>query len=155
MTERRSVLFLCTGNSARSQMAEALVNQRLCNRWSASSAGTEPAAAVHPLAVEAMAELGIDISHQEPKAVSRFEADHFDLVITLCDNAARKCPVWFSGGNVRHFSFQDPAQAVGTLEQRLQAFRLVRDSIREDVLNHLLQTDTLLIEENSDDTRHI
>ena len=155
MTEKRSVLFLCTGNSARSQMAEALVNQRLGDRWAAISAGTEPATAVHPLAVEVMAELGIDISHQEPKAVSRFEADHFDLVVTLCDDAARNCPIWFSGGKVRHISFPDPAQAVWTLEQRLQAFRLVRDSIREDVLNHLLQTNTLLAEENSDDTRHI
>jgi arsenate reductase len=131
------VLFLCTGNSARSQMAEGLVNHDLGDSWQAYSAGTRPAGYVHPLAVRAMAELGIDISGGRSKSVDEFRDETFDRVITVCDNAARNCPAWLGRGAVRHVGFVDPAAAEGTEEERLAVFRQVRDAIRERVLDDL------------------
>ncbi len=134
---KRRVLFLCTGNSARSQMAEGLVNHLLGDRWEAFSAGTHPAGYVHPLAVQAMAELGIDISGQRSKSVEEFRGQPFDVVITLCDSAAQECPVWLGPGRAGHMSFPDPAQADGVMADRIDAFRQVRDGIRENVLRYL------------------
>ncbi|RME33043.1 MAG: arsenate reductase ArsC [Thermoflexia bacterium] len=134
---RRRVLLLCTGNSARSQMAEGLINHFLGDRWEAFSAGTHPAGYVHPLAVQAMAELGIDISGQRSKSVEEFQDQPFDVVITLCDSAAQECPVWLGPGRAIHMGFPDPAQADGIVEDRLEAFRRVRDGIREKVLGYL------------------
>ncbi len=134
---KRRVLFLCTGNSARSQMAEGLVNHFLGDRWEAFSAGTHPAGYVHPLAVQAMEELGIDISHQRSKSVETFLGQSFDVVITLCDSAARNCPAWLGPGKAIHMGFPDPATADGITEDRLEAFRRVRDGIRERVLKYL------------------
>ncbi len=134
---KQRVLFLCTGNSARSQMAEGLVNHLLGDRWEAFSAGTHPAGYVHPLAVQAMAELGIDISGQRSKSVEEFRGQNFDVVITLCDSAAQECPVWLGPGRAIHMGFPDPAQADGVTEDRLDAFRRVRDGIREKVLGYL------------------
>lgn len=127
------VLFLCTGNSCRSQMAEGLVNHFLGHRWLAHSAGTEPAGYVHPLAVEAMAEVGVDISEGESKHVDAFRSVHFDVVVTVCDDAAEKCPVWLGPGRVLHISFPDPALATGSREEKMAVFRQVRDDIREHV----------------------
>lgn len=138
-TLRRRVLFLCTGNSARSQMAEGLVNHFLKDQWEAFSAGTHPAGYVHPLAVQAMQELGIDISGQRSKSVEEFRGQAFDVVITLCDSAAQECPVWLGPGKAIHMGFPDPAQADGVLEDRLEAFRRVRDGIRERVLRYLTE----------------
>lgn len=136
MTNRR-VLFLCTGNSARSQMAEALVNHFLGDTWEAHSAGTVPAAEVHPLAVQAMAEMGIDIRRQQPKSAGAFRGQDFDQVITLCDSAAAQCPFWLGRGRQAHIGFPDPAAIRGTGAERLAAFRQVRDAIREEVLGFL------------------
>jgi len=133
-TTQRTVLFLCTGNSARSQMAEGLVNHFLGDSWRAVSAGTNPAGYVHPLAVRALAELGIDISAQRSKSAEEFRSQPLDLVITVCDDAAENCPLWLGQGRVLHISFPDPARAVGSEEERLAVFRRVRDAIRERVL---------------------
>ncbi len=134
---KRRVLFLCTGNSARSQMAEGLVNHFLGDRWEAFSAGTHPTGYVHPLAVQAMAELGIDISRQRSKSAEEFRGQNFDVVITVCDHAAQECPVWLGPGRAVHMGFPDPAQADGIMEDRLDAFRRVREGIREQVLGYL------------------
>lgn len=134
---KKRVLFLCTGNSARSQMAEGLTNHFLGEQWEAHSAGTHPADRVHPLAVEVMAELGIDISNQRPKPVSEFNPAEFDLVITLCDQAAAACPACLGWRDSTHIGFPDPAAFNGTPAERLAAFRRVRDAIRDQVLTYL------------------
>jgi len=137
MMDKRRVLFLCTGNSARSQMAQGLVGHFVSDRWAAHSAGTAPAGYVHPMAVQVMAELGIDISGQRSKSVSEFRDVALDLVITLCDDAAQNCPLWLGRGQVVHMGFPDPAQATGTEDEKLAVFRRVRDDIRQRVLDYL------------------
>jgi arsenate reductase len=134
---RARVLFLCTGNSCRSQMAEGLVNHFQADRWEAYSAGTAPAGYVHPLAVRAMAELGIDISGSRSKPVDEFRDVPFDLVITVCDDAAENCPLWLGGGKVVHVGFPDPVRATGTQAERMAVFRQVRDAIRRQILEFL------------------
>jgi arsenate reductase len=136
---RKKVLFLCTGNSARSQMAEGLVNHLLSGEWTAWSAGTHPAAAVHPLAVQVMAEIGIDISAQLPKPASVFFGSRFDLVVTVCDDAAEECPVWLGQGRRAHLGFPDPARVTGSPAQELAAFLSVRDDMRHRVPECLRQ----------------
>ena len=135
----KSVLFVCTGNSCRSQMAEAMVNRFLGDTWDAYSAGTEPAGYVHPLAIEVMAELEIDISGFRSKSVDEFRYVAPDLVITVCDDAAENCPVWLGQGKVVHIGFPDPAKATGTEEERLVVFRQVRDDIGQRVLTFLAE----------------
>ena len=106
---KRKVLFLCTGNSCRSQMAEAIVNARMGDRWEAVSAGTKPAGYVHPKALAALAE--IDIQHQgRSKLADEFRGVDFDLVVTVCDSAAEECPLWLGKGKRLHHSFPDPAK---------------------------------------------
>jgi len=129
---RLRVLFLCTGNSARSQMAEAIVNARLGDVWDAVSAGTEPAGYVHPMAVRALAEIGIEHEGRSKSALE-FREVVFDLVVTVCDDAAENCPVWLGKGRRAHLSFPDPARATGTDDEIMAAFRAVRDSIIERV----------------------
>jgi len=141
---KKRVLFLCTGNSARSQMAEGLVNHFLSDRWEAHSAGTQPAGYVHPLAVQAMAKLGIDISSQRSKSVNELYQDDFVLVITLCDGAANNCPLWLGWGQRTHIGFPDPAAAAGSEAERLKVFRQVRDDLRQDVLDYLEQSEGIL-----------
>ncbi len=133
----KNVLFLCTGNSCRSQMAEALVNHYLGSTWRAYSAGTRPAGYVHPLAVRAMAELGVDITAARSKHPDELRDVIFDLVITVCDNAAEDCPLWLREGRVIHQPFADPARAEGTEEERMVVFRRVRDAIKAWVLDAL------------------
>ncbi len=130
MTPRRRVLILCTGNSCRSQMAEGWVNHLLGDRWEAHSAGTQPAAAVHPLAVRVMAEVGVDISRAVPEHVGRYLDEPWDLVITVCDSARESCPVFPRPVAQQHISFPDPAAAQGSEAERLAVFRAVRDDIR-------------------------
>jgi arsenate reductase len=125
---KRKVLFLCTGNSARSQMAEAIVNARLGDAWEALSAGTHPSGSVHPLAVEALREIGITHAGRS-KRPDEFRTSLLDLVVTVCDDAAENCPVWLGPGRRVHLGFPDPAQAPGTDEERLVAFRAVRDDM--------------------------
>ena len=123
----RRVLFLCTGNSCRSQMAEAIVNARY-PQWRAFSAGVQPAGYVHPLALRALDEIGIR-HNGESKSAEQFRGEEFDLVVTVCDEANEQCPVWLGNGRKLHHSFRDPAKAEGTEEQRLAVFRQVRDEI--------------------------
>ncbi|HZM21775.1 MAG TPA: arsenate reductase ArsC [Anaerolineales bacterium] len=127
---QKTVLFLCTGNSCRSQMAEAIVNARY-PKWKAHSAGTKPAGYVHPKAIEALAEIGIPHSGQS-KQIDELHTKDFDLVVTVCDSAAEECPVWPGKAGKRvHHSFVDPAKAEGTLDERKQVFRSVRDEMLE------------------------
>lgn len=128
MAEQKKVLFLCTGNSCRSQMAEAVVNARMGDRWRAFSAGVEPAGQVNPNALRALAEIGIQ--HQgEAKHVDHFINDNFDVVVTVCDNAAENCPVWVGRGKREHMSFPDPAKATGTEEEVMAEYRIVLRAI--------------------------
>jgi arsenate reductase len=144
------VLFLCTGNSARSQMAEGLVNHFLRDTWEAFSAGTKPSGSVHPLAVQAMAELGIDLSAHRSKSTDEYRDVAFDRVITVCDHAARNCPAWLGKGLVKHIGFPDPAAAEGSEEERLAMFRQVRDGIREKVFEYLQSGEPTTIEYHLD-----
>jgi len=123
------VLFLCTENACRSQMAESLVNHDLAGRVQAFSAGVRPSR-VNPRAVQVMAELGIDISHHRSKSVDDLAGERFDLVITVCDQAAEQCPMFPGGTEIMHVSFPDPARATGTEEEIMGAFRRVRDDLR-------------------------
>jgi len=117
-------------------MAEAIVNARLANRWRAFSAGTQPSGHVHPMALQALAEIGITHDGQS-KHVDQFHEMGFDLVVTVCDDAAENCPVWLGKGQRVHLGFPDPAKAVGTEEERMAIFRRVRDSIYQRVLASL------------------
>ena len=123
------VLFLCTGNSCRSQLAEAIVNARLGDEWQAVSAGTKPAGYVHPNALRALREIGIE--HQgRSKHADEFRDTRFDLVVTVCDSAAEECPVWLGGQGQRvHLGFPDPAKATGADDEVMAVFRAVRDDI--------------------------
>ena len=127
---KKRVLFLCTHNSARSQMAEGLLRALAGDRFEAMSAGTE-ATHVRPLAIRAMGEIGVDISEQESKTLERYLQERLDYVITVCDDANEACP-FFPGAHGRlHWSFEDPSKAEGTEEERLAVFRSVRDRIRQ------------------------
>ena len=127
--QQRKVLFLCTGNSCRSQMAEAIVNTYNSDRWQAFSAGTKPAGYVHPKALYVLEE--ISIHHQGwSKDASQYDALDFDLVVTVCDSAAEDCPIWLKSGRQVHLSFIDPAKIQGDDDIVLEKFREVRDEIR-------------------------
>jgi arsenate reductase len=129
---KKQVLFLCTGNSARSQMAEAIVNAQMGDGWSAVSAGTRPSGYVHLGATVALAELGID--HQgRSKSPDEFRDVPFDLVVTVCDAAAEDCPVWLGQGKRVHLPFPDPSKAPGSEADVLAAFRRVRDDMVDQV----------------------
>ncbi len=127
----KKVLFLCTGNSCRSQMAEAIVNARMGAEWQAVSAGTKPAGYVHPKALTALAEIGIQHEGRS-KLADEFKGLDFDLVVTVCDSAAEECPVWLGKGKKVHHSFPDPA-----LTDDLNDFRSVRDDIEKVMLELL------------------
>jgi arsenate reductase len=127
---RPRVLFLCTHNSARSQMAEGFLRQFAGDRFEVASAGTD-ATRVHPLAIRAMAELGIDLRQHTSKTVDRLVDEPWDTVITVCDAANERCPI-FPGRTTRlHWSFEDPSAAEGTEEERLRVFRRIRDEIAD------------------------
>ncbi len=131
------VLFLCTHNSARSQMAEGFLRELGAGRFDVASAGTE-ARGLNPLAVQAMAEEGIDISLQESKTLDRYTSEPFDLVITVCDEANEACPYFPNAKERRHWSFPDPSAVQGDDETRFAAFRVVRDAVRERIERELL-----------------
>lgn len=129
----KRVIILCTGNSCRSQMAEAFWRLHGRDAWDVVSAGTKPSGQVSPLAVEAMRERGIDISGQRPKSLEPFRAERFDLVITVCGNAEQTCPSFPGGGRHVHHGFDDPPHAPGTYEDKLKVCRRVRDEIETKV----------------------
>ncbi|MGZ7040681.1 MAG: arsenate reductase ArsC [Thermoanaerobaculia bacterium] len=124
----KRVLFLCTHNSARSQMAEALLRQQGGSRFEVRSAGTE-ATRVHPLAIAAMREVGVDITTQRSKTLDQYLGEDFDFIITVCDQANERCPNFPGAPERIHWSIEDPSKSAGSEEQRLQAFRRVRNEI--------------------------
>jgi arsenate reductase len=126
------VLILCTGNSARSQIAEGLLRRVGGGQYEVFSAGTRPVG-VNPLAVEAMREVGIDISVQRSKSVAEFAGERFGTVITVCDNAAEECPVFPGAPERIHWSLRDPAAVSGTRDEKLAAFREVRDDLERRI----------------------
>jgi arsenate reductase len=134
---RKRVLILCTGNSARSQMAEGLWNKYGEGEWDAQSAGSSPAGYVHPLAIRVMAELGIDISRGRSKRVDEVSGQNFDLVVTVCDNAKESCPVLPGAKERVHWPFDDPAAAEGGDVEKLWAFRRSRDEIAAKVRGYV------------------
>ena len=129
MMKKQKVLILCTGNSARSQMAEGLLRHMAGDRFEVESAGTI-ASFVRPQAIAAMAEIGIDISNHRSKCLDEFLDDPFDYVITVCDNAKESCPVFPGRAERIHWSFDDPAEADGDAVAQLAVFRRVRDEIK-------------------------
>jgi arsenate reductase (thioredoxin) len=128
--EKKRVLILCTGNSARSQMAEGLLRHDAGDRFEVESAGTKPSH-VRPEAIAAMKEVSIDIGAHRSKHVDEFDGQRFDYVITVCDNAKESCPVFFGTAKRLHHRFDDPAALDGSEDQRLQLFRRVRGELRE------------------------
>lgn len=129
---RRQLLFLCTGNSCRSQMAEAIVNARFHDCWQAFSAGSQPSGYVHPMAVSVLTEIGI--SHiGSSKPMSAFSDHKFDLIVTVCDSAAESCPNWPGYGKPSHLSFPDPAKVTGSEQKVANAFRSVRDDLAKRI----------------------
>jgi arsenate reductase len=130
--DKLRVLFLCTGNSCRSQLAEALANNDRSSQWMAASAGIVPTGYVHPLALQVLEEIGIHHAGFS-KPVEFFRNETFDLVVTVCDDASENCPVWLGKGQKMHLSFPDPAKVIGTPSEVLAAFRQVRDDIRSQI----------------------
>jgi len=126
---RKKVLFLCTRNSNRSQMAEGLLRRLAGDRFDVISAGLEPSV-VNPKTIKVMKEIGIDISHHTSKSVSQFIGEKFDHIITVCDSANKHCPSFPGKGERIHWSFEDPAEAIGTEEEVVNLFRKVRDQIK-------------------------
>lgn len=132
-SDKKKVLFVCTHNSARSQMAEAFLRFFYGDHYEALSAGTEPTG-IHPLTIKVMAEVGLDLSVQRSKSVDEFIGQEIDLVITVCDSAKEKCPFFPYGKKRIHYSFPDPASSVGSEKDQLEAFRQVRDEIKKWVI---------------------
>ena len=129
---KKSVLFLCTGNSCRSQMAEGMLRHFHGDRFNVQSAGTNPSE-INPYAIRAMQELGIDISRQHSKSVTDFKDQSYDFVVTVCDNAKETCPLFLGDVKRIHWSFVDPADADGDNEAVMGIFRKVRDQIRAKI----------------------
>lgn len=139
--QKKRVLFLCTGNSCRSQMAEGLLRELAGDRFEALSAGSKPAGYVHKGSVKAMAELGIDISDLRSKSINEFlppEGTPPDLIISVCSGAEHDCPTFPGSVERLHWPFDDPAHAEGTEEEKLTCFRRVRDEIREAIVSGLV-----------------
>ncbi len=133
---KRKVLILCTGNSCRSQMAEAIINAHMGEDWEAVSAGTRPAGYTHPLVIRVLEEIGIQHAGRS-KSTDEFKGVDFDVVITVCDDAAENCPVWLGKGKRVHIGFDDPAKADGSEAQVLEVFRRVRDEIADQIPAYL------------------
>jgi len=144
MSSTPSVVFLCTGNSCRSQMAEGLLRARSGDRLEVLSAGTRPAEEVHPFAVRAMAEIEVDISDQRPKTTTDLGPGPFDLAITVCGNAKEACPHLPGARSQIHMGFDDPADATGSDDEQMTVFRRVRD----EIASRLPEIETALDEEN-------
>lgn len=135
--QRKRVLVICTGNSARSQMAEALLRHLGGDRVDVMSAGSTPAPQVHPLAVRAMAEIGLDISSQRPKPLTDFLGQPFDYIIAVCSKAAEACPFFPGPAQRIHWFYDDPAAVAGSEEERMAAFRAIRDDLRTRIAEWL------------------
>ncbi|MFX1339571.1 MAG: arsenate reductase ArsC [Promethearchaeota archaeon] len=134
---KKKILFICTGNSARSQMAEGLINYFYNDKFEAFSGGTNPTK-LNPYAIKVMSELGIDISNQRSKHFSEFYGTEIDIAMTVCDNAKKVCPVFPGAKKNIHNTFTDPAEATGTEEQILTIFRKIRDQIHKWIKENIL-----------------
>ncbi|MCH9654577.1 MAG: arsenate reductase ArsC [Planctomycetes bacterium] len=133
----KRVLILCTGNSCRSQMAEELWETLGAGEWQAESAGSKPSGYVHPLAIQAMQELEIDLNANTSKSLDQFKDQPFDLVVTVCDNAKESCPVFSGATETLHWPFDDPADATGSDDEKMHMFRRVRDEIKAKIESYL------------------
>ncbi|MFN8531433.1 MAG: arsenate reductase ArsC [Anaerolineae bacterium] len=131
---KKRILILCTGNSCRSQMAQAIINAERGDQWEAHSGGTQPADRPNPYALRALAEIGIITEGQRPTHLSAYIGQPFDLVVTVCDDAADNCPVWMGQGQRVHIGFPDPALAIGDEESVMAVYRSVRDAIHVKLL---------------------
>ncbi|MCX7919285.1 MAG: arsenate reductase ArsC [bacterium] len=138
---KKRVLFICTHNSARSQMAEGILRAVYSDRYEVYSAGTEPTA-VNPYAIKVMAELGIDISNHRAKSIDEFRECQFDYVVTVCDSAKETCPYFPGAGKKLHQSFDDPSKFQGTEDEILAGFRRVRDEIKAWIEKTFIATET-------------
>jgi arsenate reductase len=137
MDTKKRILFICTGNSCRSQMAEVLMNKLGGDHYYAFSAGSNPAGYVHPLAIETMSEMGMDISQNKSKSLNIYLHEAWDMVVTVCDDANESCP-FFPGGKIReHWGFEDPAKFDGTEEEKRAFFRKIADQIEVKIKNFL------------------
>jgi arsenate reductase len=134
---KKGILFLCTGNSCRSQMAEGFARKMLPNDLKIFSAGLE-SKGVHPIAVKVMQEVGIDISHQKSKNISEIPLDKINIIITLCGDTAERCPIFPGKVKRIHWALKDPAKARGSEEEIAKVFRKVRDKIKSYIINYLL-----------------
>jgi arsenate reductase len=130
---RKRVLFLCTGNAARSQMAEALARGFHSDVIDAVSAGSRPAGWVHPLAIRAMEALGVDMSSQHSKSAQDFINENFDVVVTVCDSAARDCPLWPGAKRIEHWPIEDPSWGDDDPATRYDRFVATRDDLRRRI----------------------
>lgn len=137
IVSKKRILFLCTGNSCRSQMAEGFAKKMLLKNMEIFSAGLEPKG-VHPMAIRVMQEVGIDISKQESKNISEISLDKINIVITLCGDAAERCPIFPGKVERIHWALEDPAKAKGSEEEIAIVFRKVRDNIKSCIINYLL-----------------
>jgi len=133
MRSKKRILFLCTGNAARSQMAEGLARAFHGDVLDVVSAGSRPAGWVHPLAIRAMAEIGVDISDQESKPAEPFLDQPFDVVVTVCDSAAKDCPRWPGAKRIEHWSIEDPSWGEDEESTRFQRFQETRDDLRQRI----------------------
>lgn len=133
---KQRILFLCTGNSARSQIAEALLRLIASEHFEVASAGTQPAG-LNPMTIETMQEIGVDVRHHRSKHVTEFVGQSFDYVITVCDRAKESCPIFGGSGKNRHWSFEDPVSA--SIETRQEMFRRVRDKIADRICRFLIE----------------
>ena len=137
---RKRVLFLCTGNSCRSQMAEGFLRHMAGDKFEVFSAGVKPTQ-VNPLAIKVMAEVGVDISKHRSKSAMEFLDQKFDYVITVCDNAKQTCPVFPGHYEKMHWSLEDPAEAQGNEEERVAIFRRIRDEIEQRIKDWIKRLD--------------
>lgn len=137
IVSKKRILFLCTGNSCRSQMAEGFAKKMLLKNMEIFSAGLEPKG-VHPMAIKVMQGVGIDISKQESKNISEIPLDKINIVITLCGDAAERCPIFPGKVERIHWALEDPAKAKGSEEEIAIVFRKVRDNIKSCIINYLL-----------------
>lgn len=129
---KNRVLFMCIGNTCRSQIAEAIVNTKFSEKWEAFSGGSQPGESVNPKAIKVLAEMGIE-HHGRPKSIDEYHGQAFDLVVTLCGEAENECPVWLGRGRQMHVPFPDPAMATGSEEEKLAVYRSVRDAISQEI----------------------
>jgi len=136
------ILFLCTGNSCRSHMAEGWLRKLGGDRYESLSAGAKPSGYVHPLAIKAMVEVGVDVSQHRSKSIDEFNDQTLDVLVTVCDNARESCPTFTGAKRMLHWSFDDPALATGTDAEKMSVFRRVRDEIRQRITNYLQEETT-------------